>query len=92
MTQEAIVERNLNGSEAIAEAIFQEMKRDKNIVLMGEDVGKCGGVFGSTRNCLLEFGEDRVRDMPISELAFTGMGVGLSMMGYRAIIEIMFVN
>ena len=92
MNLEPKIERNLNGSEAIAEAIFQEMKRDENIVLIGEDVGKCGGVFGSTRNCLLEFGEDRVRDTPISEMTFTGMGVGLAMSGFRPIIEIMFAD
>ena len=86
------IDRNLNGSEAIAEAIYQEMDRDDNILLLGEDVGKCGGVFGSSRNCLDKFGKDRVRDMPISEMTFTGMGVGLSMSGFKPIIEIMFAD
>ena len=43
-----LIKRNMNGSEAIAESIFQEMQRDENILLLGEDVGKCGGVFGSS--------------------------------------------
>ena len=92
MSDNTEIERNLNGSEAIAEAIYQEMDRDENILLLGEDVGKCGGVFGSSRNCLDKFGKDRVRDMPISEMTFTGMGVGLSMSGFRPIIEIMFAD
>ena len=92
MSDNTAIERNLNGSEAIAEAIYQEMDRDENILLLGEDVGKCGGVFGSSRNCLDKFGKDRVRDMPISEMTFTGMGVGLSMSGFRPIIEIMFAD
>ncbi len=86
------IERNLNGSEAIAEAIFQEMQQDDNTILIGEDVGKCGGVFGASRNCFSEFGENRVRDMPISEMTFTGMGVGMAMSGLRPIIEIMFAD
>ena len=86
------IDRNLNGSEAIAEAIFQEMQQDENTILIGEDVGKCGGVFGASRNCFSEFGENRVRDMPISEMTFTGMGVGMAMSGLRPIIEIMFAD
>jgi len=85
MTDTDKIDRNLNGSEAIAEAIFQEMQQDENTILIGEDVGKCGGVFGASRNCFSEFGEDRVRDMPISEMTFTGMGVGMAMSGLRPI-------
>ena len=92
MTKNSNFKRNLNGSQVVAETIFQEMKRDENIILIGEDVGKSGGVFGSTRNCYKEFGEDRVKDMPISEMSFTGMGVGLCMSGFRPIIEIMFAD
>ena len=90
--EDKLIKRNMNGSEAIAESIFQEMQRDENILLLGEDVGKCGGVFGSSRNCLKEFGSDRVRDTPISEMTFTGMGVGLALSGFRPIIEIMFAD
>jgi acetoin:2,6-dichlorophenolindophenol oxidoreductase subunit beta len=84
--------RNLNGSQAIAEAIYQEMEHDETVVLLGEDVGRCGGVFGASRNCLERFGDRRVRDMPIAEMTFTGMGVGLAMAGFRPIVEIMFAD
>ena len=84
--------RNLNGAQAIAEAIYQEMERDEAIVLLGEDVGRCGGVFGASRNCLERFGNKRVRDTPIAEMSFTGMGVGLAMAGFRPIVEIMFAD
>lgn len=84
--------RNINLSRIIAEAIALEMERDETIVLLGEDIGKIGGVFGASRGLISRFGEKRVRDMPISEMAFTGMGVGLSMAGYRPLVEIMFID
>ena len=84
--------RDLRVSRLISEAINIEMELDEKILLFGEDVGKLGGVFASTIGLQKKFGDKRVRDMPISEMAFTGMGVGLSMMGYRPIIEIMFVD
>ena len=73
--------RNLSLPRIIAEAISIEMEREERILVLGEDVGKIGGVFGTTRGLLRRFGEKRVRDMPISEMAFSGMGVGLSMAG-----------
>jgi acetoin:2,6-dichlorophenolindophenol oxidoreductase subunit beta len=84
--------RNLNLSQAIAESIALEMERDERILVLGEDVGRLGGVFGATRNLQKRFGDRRVRDTPISELAFTGMGVGLAMAGYRPLVELMFVD
>ncbi|MCC5949319.1 MAG: alpha-ketoacid dehydrogenase subunit beta [Nitriliruptoraceae bacterium] len=84
--------RNLNVSSYIAEAIRLEMEADDAIVVLGEDVGRQGGVFGSTRGLQKRFGDRRVLDTPISEMAFTGMGVGLAMSGYRPMIEIMFVD
>jgi acetoin:2,6-dichlorophenolindophenol oxidoreductase subunit beta len=84
--------RNLSISQTVAEAIGIEMERDNKILVMGEDVGKIGGVFGATRTLQKRFGDKRVRDMPISEMAFTGMGVGLAMAGYRPLVEIMFVD
>ena len=87
-----IHKRDLKVSRLISEAINIEMELDEKILLFGEDVGKLGGVFASTIGLQKKFGDKRVRDMPISEMAFTGMGVGLSMMGYRPIIEIMFVD
>src|SRR5262249_27996676 len=84
--------RNLNGSQAVAEAIYQEMEGGERVVLIGEDVGRCGGVFGASRNCLQRFGDKRVRDMPIAEMTFVGMGVGMAMAGLRPIVEIMFAD
>jgi pyruvate/2-oxoglutarate/acetoin dehydrogenase E1 component len=88
----ATATRNLNVSQAIAEAIALEMERDERVIVLGEDVGRLGGVFGATRNLQRRFGDKRVRDTPISELAFTGMGVGLAMAGYRPLVELMFVD
>ena len=76
----------------IAEAIMLEMERDESIVCVGEDIGKAGGVFGATRGLQERFGADRVLDAPISEMAFTGMGVGLAQAGMRPLIEIMFAD
>ncbi len=84
--------RNLNLSQSIAEAIGLEMEHDERIVVFGEDVGRLGGVFGATRGLQKRFGEKRVRDTPISELAFTGMGVGAAMAGLRPLVELMFVD
>ena len=84
--------RNLNVSQAIAEAIGLEMERDPRVVVLGEDVGRLGGVFGATRGLERRFGPERVRDTPISELGFTGMAVGLALAGYRPLVELMFVD
>jgi pyruvate dehydrogenase E1 component beta subunit len=89
---EATATRNLNLSQSIAEAIGLEMERDERIVVLGEDVGRLGGVFGATRGLQKRFGDRRVRDTPIAELGFTGMGVGLAMAGYRPLVELMFVD
>jgi acetoin:2,6-dichlorophenolindophenol oxidoreductase subunit beta len=92
LTDPDTLTRNYNVSQYIAEAIRLEMEADDSIVVLGEDVGRQGGVFGSTRGLQKRFGDKRVRDMPISEMAFTGMGVGLALSGYRPMIEIMFVD
>ncbi|MBO9521557.1 MAG: alpha-ketoacid dehydrogenase subunit beta [Nocardioidaceae bacterium] len=84
--------RNINVSQAIAESLRLEMARDEKVVVLGEDVGLQGGVFGSTRGLQREFGAMRVRDTPIAEMAFTGMAVGLAIEGYRPVVEIMFVD
>jgi pyruvate dehydrogenase E1 component beta subunit len=90
--EETAVRRDLNLSQLIAETIAIEMERDPSIVLIGEDVGYSGGTFGATRGLFRRFGEWRVRDTPISEMAFTGMAVGLAMSGWRPLVEIMFVD
>ncbi len=84
--------RNLNLSQCIAEALSLEMQRDSSVVVVGEDVGAQGGVFGATRGLQKNFGAARVLDTPISETAITGMGVGLALDGYRPVLEIMFVD
>lgn len=84
--------RNVNLSQAVAEGIRLEMQADPSVLVLGEDVGKQGGVFGSTRGLRTAFGAERVLDTPISEMAFTGMAVGLALEGYRPVVEIMFVD
>jgi acetoin:2,6-dichlorophenolindophenol oxidoreductase subunit beta len=84
--------RNLNVSQFVAEAIGLEMEDDPTVLVLGEDVGRLGGVFGATRGLQRRFGDRRVRDMPIAEATFTGMAVGLAMAGYRPIIEVMFAD
>ncbi len=79
-------------SRAISEAIAQEMRTDPSVFVMGEDIGTYGGIFGATTGLLAEFGEERVRDTPISETAFIGAGVGAAMAGMRPIVELMFVD
>ena len=76
----------------VAEALRLEFERDERVLMLGEDVGRNGGVFGSSRGLVERFGEWRVRDTPIAEMGFTGMGVGLAMSGHRPIVEIMFVD
>jgi len=88
----AAARRNPSVTQTVAEALAIEMARDPTVVVLGEDVGKIGGVFGATRGLQERFGAERVRDTPISEMGFTGMGVGLAMAGYRPVVEIMFVD
>ena len=84
--------RNLNVSQCVAEALRLEMARDPSVVVLGEDVGRHGGVFGATRGLQKTFGADRVLDTPISETAITGMAVGLALDGFRPVAELMFVD
>lgn len=76
--------------EAVHSAIAQEMRRDKNVLFLGEDIAAAGGVFKTTAGLLDEFGKDRVRDTPISEQAIIGAAMGAAMTGLRPIAEIMF--
>lgn len=76
--------------EAVTEAMVQEMRRDASVVFLGEDVGEAGGVFKTTVGLLKEFGEERVRDTPISEQAILGATMGAAMTGLRPVAEIMF--
>ena len=78
--------------EALRDAMAEEMRRDENVFLMGEDVGVFQGAFKVSEGLLDEFGEKRVRDTPISENTIVGTGVGAAMGGLRPIVEIMTVN
>jgi pyruvate dehydrogenase E1 component beta subunit len=78
--------------EALNAAMREEMRADESVFLMGEDVGVFQGAFKVSEGMLEEFGEQRVRDTPISENTIVGMGVGAAMAGLRPIVEIMTVN
>ncbi|MBO9344999.1 MAG: alpha-ketoacid dehydrogenase subunit beta [Chloroflexi bacterium] len=82
--------RILTYSEAINEALREEMARDPRVFILGEDVGVMGGVFGVTAGLLAQFGEARVIDTPISEAGIVGAALGAAMMGMRPVVEIMF--
>jgi acetoin:2,6-dichlorophenolindophenol oxidoreductase subunit beta len=84
--------RRLTIARAISEAIAQEMDRDPSVLVLGEDIGKLGGVFGTTTGLLQRFGPERVRDTPISETAFIGAAVGLAASGMKPVVELMFVD
>jgi len=102
MTTTAV--RELSFGQAINEAIRQEMRRDPNIIVMGEDVAGAagrahlgfvdawGGPLRATRGLITEFGPERILDTPIAEMGFLGAGVGAAMSGLRPIVEIMFVD
>lgn len=77
--------------EAVHDAIYDEMKRDSSIIIMGEDVGE-GGVFRATEGLQKEFGEDRVMDTPLAEAAIVGVALGASLNGIRPIAEIQFAD
>jgi len=78
--------------EAIAEAMSEEMRLDKSVYLMGEEVAEYNGAYKASKGMLDEFGDKRVIDTPISELGFSGIGVGSTMTGNRPIIEFMTFN
>ena len=77
-------------TEAIREVLRGEMLRDEAVLLVGEDIGTYGGAFGVSRGLLEEFGETRIRETPISENTFTGLGVGAAVGGLRPVVELMF--
>jgi acetoin:2,6-dichlorophenolindophenol oxidoreductase subunit beta len=85
-------ERRLTTARAISEGIAQEMERDPAVVVLGEDVGAYGGIFGATGGLLERFGPDRVLDTPISETAFIGLGIGAAVEGMRPVVELMFAD
>lgn len=84
--------RKMTYCQALIEAQREELLRDENVVIIGEDIQKFGGCFGETMGLYEQFGGERVINMPISESGYTGMGVGLAMMGKRPIVELMFAD
>ena len=77
---------------AVHDGIRDAMRDDPRVVLMGEDVGRYGGTYAASKGLLEEFGPERVRDTPLSELGFVGVGIGAALGGLRPIVEVMTVN
>src|SRR6056297_3204297 len=84
--------RKITYREAVREAICEALLADERVFLMGEDVGRYGGCYAVSKGLLEEFGEERIRDTPLSESAFVGAGIGAALGGMRPIVEIMTVN
>lgn len=82
----------LNMVEAIDQALQQEMERDPSVIVLGEDVGRDGGVFRVTDGLMQRFGEDRVIDTPLAESGIVGMAIGMAIAGYRPVAEIQFAG
>lgn len=82
----------LNFVEAVRETLRQEMRRDRDVWVVGEDVGKKGGVFGATLGLFDEFGETRVQDSPLTESAIVGVGIGAALYGTKPVCEIQFAD
>src|SRR5256714_10023683 len=76
--------------EAVRDALATAMRRDEDVFVMGEDIAEMGGSMGVTQGMLAEFGPERVRNTPISEMAIVGAGIGAAMQGMRPIVEIMY--
>jgi pyruvate/2-oxoglutarate/acetoin dehydrogenase E1 component len=84
--------REITYTQALREALSEEMSRDPSILLLGEDIGVYGGVFKVTEGLLAKFGPERVRETPISEAGFIGAAVGLAMTGKHPVTELMFMD
>jgi len=82
--------KKITYAQAVAEAIDEEMQRDNNVILLGEDVGILGGNFKATVGLYEKYGEWRVKDTPISENSFVVLGLGAALTGLRPVVEVMF--
>ena len=78
--------------EALHQGLYEALEKDQRVFLMGEDVARYGGTYAVSKGMLEKFGEARVRDAPLSELAFVGAGIGAALGGLRPIVEVMTVN
>lgn len=81
-----------NYAQAIRDVLAEEMRLDETVFIMGEDIAEQGGIFGCTKDLLQEFGQERVRNTPISEAAFIGAGIGAGLTGMRPVIELMYMD
>ena len=90
MTEVAISTREITYREAVREGLAEAMRADPDVFIMGEDIAEMGGSMGVTQGLLAEFGSERVRNTPISEMAIVGTGVGAAMQGMRPVVEIMY--
>jgi pyruvate dehydrogenase E1 component beta subunit len=84
--------RKITYRDAVRQALIEALGRDPRVFLMGEDVGRYGGAYACSKGLLAEFGEERIRDTPLSESGFVGAGIGAALGGMRPIVEIMTVN
>jgi pyruvate dehydrogenase E1 component beta subunit len=84
--------RRITYRDAVREALREALTRDERVFLMGEDVGAYGGAYACSLGLLKEFGEERIRNTPLSESAFVGAGIGAAMGGLRPIVELMTIN
>ncbi|WP_397412024.1 alpha-ketoacid dehydrogenase subunit beta [Polaromonas sp.] len=84
--------RRITYREALREALHEALQADPRVFLMGEDVGRYGGTYAVSKGLLAEFGPERIRDTPLSELGFVGAGIGAALGGMRPIVEVMTVN
>ncbi len=84
--------RTISYRQALQEALREALQQDPRVFLMGEDVGRYGGTYAVSKGLLEEFGPERIRDTPLSELAFVGAGIGAALGGMRPIVEVMTVN
>lgn len=91
-TREVSEMREITLADALNEALREEMLRDPDVILLGEEIGVFGGVYKVTRGLLEEFGPERVRDTPISETAIVGAALGASLLGLRPVAEIMYMD
>lgn len=84
--------RRITYREALREALHEALQGNPRVFLMGEDVGRYGGTYAVSKGLLAEFGPERIRDTPLSELGFVGAGIGAALGGMRPIVEVMTVN
>ncbi len=82
--------KEITYAQAINEAMSEEMRRDENVFMMGEDIAEYCGAFGVSRGMLEEFGKERIMNTPIAEQSYVGAGIGAAMAGMRPIVELMF--